>query len=301
MSNLRLKLTWQILLLYTWFVIIWGAFVRASGSGDGCGKNWPTCHGVLIPETSNLATWIEYIHRASSGLYGIYVLIAVIWAWIYFYKKPNFWRSGYFIFPFLVLFFTLAEALIGAKLVLSGLVGSNESWARAIIMVIHLVNTFLLVGSIMGTLHLITPTQLSEKIKNWPKWHFTLNALGLFLVASLGAITALGDTLYPSQSLAEGMAKDISSSAPILIQLRVFHPLLAVLVTLSVCRMTLAYWDKRYSKHLMFWMVSTLFIGVLNLLLLAPIAMQLIHLLWAQILWAKFCEFGFKNLNYNLT
>lgn len=307
MTSVHLRRIWQILLAYTWFVILWGAFVRASGSGDGCGKNWPTCHGQLIPETSDIATWIEYIHRASSGLYGIYVLVAIILVWRFFNKnskKQNphthsvstFLLKPTFIFPFLVLFFTIAESLIGAGLVLAGLVGSNESWARAFIMVVHLVNTFLLTGSIVGTLNLLKPPQPSEKLDHWTPYLYAINAIGLFLVASFGAITALGDTLYPSTfSAGQSLQKSFSDSTPFLIRLRIWHPVLAVLLTWSVSMMALKNINKNYARRLIFWMGSTLFIGVINLFLSAPIYMQIIHLLWAQILWAEFCLYGFKN------
>lgn len=312
MTAQKLKTLWKVLLGYTWFVVLWGAFVRASGSGDGCGQNWPTCHGQLIPETSDLATWVEYIHRATSGLYGIYVMVVVILAWRFLFSNhkktynslnqnaqnspKSFVFTPSFIFPFLVFFFTMVEALIGAQLVLAGLVGSNESWARALIMVVHLVNTFLLTGSIVGTINLIIPPRPSEKAANWNALHFTINVIGLFLVASFGAITALGDTLYPSETLLQGIQKDFAESAHFLIRLRVWHPILAVILTLSVCHMAFQNIEKRYSKFLIFWMSSTLFIGVINLLLLAPIYMQLIHLLWAQVLWAQFCLYGFKNI-----
>ncbi|MCO5113366.1 MAG: COX15/CtaA family protein [Bdellovibrionaceae bacterium] len=306
----KFKFLWKFLLAYTWFVILWGAFVRASGSGDGCGKNWPTCHGQLIPKNSDIQTWIEYIHRSTSGLYGIYVLVLVVLAWRFFtplfkvksaqgeqFQAKKFWRSTHFLLPLGVLFFTITEALIGAQLVLSGLVGSNESWARALVMVIHLVNTFFLTGCIVGTISLILPPRPSEKAARWNYAFFTLNALGLFAVASLGAIAALGDTLYPSETLRDGIQKDFAENAHFLIKLRVWHPIIAVLVTWSVSTMAFQNIEKPYAKHLLFWMCSTLFIGLINLFLLAPIALQLTHLLWAQILWAQFCLFGFKNIH----
>lgn len=304
----RLKSLWKFLLVYTWFVILWGAFVRASGSGDGCGMNWPSCHGQLIPTDSNIQTWIEYIHRATSGIYGIYVMVMVILAWRFFATRQKthtsqtklsvtkFLKTPQFLYPFGVLFFTITEALIGAQLVLSGLVGSNESWARALVMVIHLINTFFLTASIVGTIGLIFPPRPSEKASKWNPYFYALNALGLFLVASFGAIAALGDTLYPSESLRHGLQKDFAESSHFLIRLRIWHPIIAVLVTWTVSTMAFQNLEKNYSKHLLFWMCSTLFIGVINLFLLAPIYMQLVHLFWAQALWAQFCLFGVKNI-----
>ena len=62
------------------FVIVWGAFVRASGSGAGCGSHWPLCNGEVIPQPERIATVIEFFHRITSGLALIAVLVMVVWA-----------------------------------------------------------------------------------------------------------------------------------------------------------------------------------------------------------------------------
>lgn len=301
----RLSKAWVFTLIYTWFVVLWGAFVRASGSGDGCGKNWPKCHGQLIPKNATIETLIEYIHRFSSGLYGLLILGLVFWTIQHFrqQKKGLLW-----LLPLAVLILTVFEALIGAKLVLSGLVGSNESWARALIMVVHLINTFLLMASLIGTLYftMLSATESSPILKRpleTPNFNlniklsFALITLGLFLVASFGAITALGDTLYPSETLTKGISEDFSMASPWILKLRVFHPLLAVLTCLYLF---LTFYDFRNDKVIKFYLITAIFtlcLGVVNLLLLAPIYMQLIHLLTAQILWSSHCYLGFKIWN----
>ncbi len=293
----KLQLWWKILLYYTWFIVVWGAFVRASGSGDGCGKNWPTCHGELIPSNSSLQTMIEYIHRATSGLYGIVVAGLVIATVIYVLKAHKIkpiklirWAVG---LPILVLVLTIFEALIGAQLVLSGLVGSNDSWARAGTMIVHLVNTFILVSSIVGAGYVLQRDKIFEVI-NFKKSLFILCTLSLVLVAALGALTALGDTLYPAQSLQEGVYQDLAASSPWLLRLRVLHPLLAVV---TVYFITLLCQDLIKNRDVKFYLglsYFTLFMGLTNLLLLAPVYMQLIHLLTAQVLWSKHSELGFR-------
>src|SRR5215813_13700333 len=72
---------------YTWFalafnllVIVWGAYVRASGSGAGCGSHWPLCNGEVIPGSPTIKTVIEFSHRLSSGLALLLVVGALVWA-----------------------------------------------------------------------------------------------------------------------------------------------------------------------------------------------------------------------------
>src|SRR6266542_622176 len=61
------------------FVILWGALVRATGSGAGCGAHWPLCNGEVVPSSRTTATLIEYTHRASSGL--ALLLVAGLFWW----------------------------------------------------------------------------------------------------------------------------------------------------------------------------------------------------------------------------
>src|SRR5262245_62215656 len=62
-------------------VIVWGAVVRATGSGAGCGSHWPLCNGVVVPRSPSMATLIELGHRLTSGLALLLVLGLVIGAW----------------------------------------------------------------------------------------------------------------------------------------------------------------------------------------------------------------------------
>lgn len=291
---IRLLKWWKLLLVYTWFIIVWGAFVRASGSGDGCGKNWPSCHGELFLPNSSVQTLIEYIHRATSGFYGIFVLILVIFT-LSILKKERIKRPIYYIIPVVVLFLTIFEALIGAKLVLSGLVGLNASWSRAIIMIVHLLNTFILVSSIVGGIILYGNRTLDfERPQIGKNWYIMCTLL-LIAVAALGALTALGDTLYPAESLHHGITQDFALGTPWILRLRVFHPVLAVLTVFAITYMTLDHLKHKDTRLLLIWAYLVLSIGLVNLLLLAPVHMQLLHLLGAQILWSYHSLLGFKK------
>ena len=219
-----MRVSWKVLLIYTFFVIVWGAFVRASGSGDGCGAHWPSCEGEFLIHAPDAKKFIEYTHRASSGLYGVFVLILSIWTFIStkVSKTAKFFSAG-------VLFLTIAESLIGAKLVLSELVGSNTSLARAGVMMIHLTNTLFLVACNTGAVFFIDKkarfTEDRQKIKTALKEHLPILIL-FFLTGASGALAALGDTLYPSENLIEGFAMDINPESPLIIKLRSLHPCL---------------------------------------------------------------------------
>jgi len=134
------RFAWGVL-GYNIFVILWGALVRATGSGAGCGKHWPLCNGEVIPRAQSLETLIEFSHRLTSGLALILVLILFFWARRKF-EKGQFERKWSGISLVLI----LIEALIGAGLVLLELVADNSSVARAFALGLHLANTFFLLA-----------------------------------------------------------------------------------------------------------------------------------------------------------
>jgi heme A synthase len=118
-----------------------------------------------------------------------------------------------------------------------------------------------------------------------------LLAVALSLGAS-GAITALGDTLFPAASLQEGMAQDLTPGAHFLVRLRVWHPLLAVLGGALIVYFAQALRGALDSIAVSrwAWLVTSLYLaqlalGSLNLLWLAPAPIQLTHLLFADLVW----------------
>lgn len=285
-----------MLLIYTFFVIVWGAFVRASGSGDGCGAHWPSCEGDFLLQAPDAKKFIEYMHRASSGLYGIFVLILSISTMLSkrFSKTTKIFAAG-------VLFFTIAESLIGAKLVLSELVGSNTSLARAVVMVIHLTNTLILVACNTGVIFFIDPkTKFAskEKIKSILKSYGPIFTF-FFLTGASGALAALGDTLYPSENLLEGFAMDIDPASPLIIKLRSLHPIFAF----SLVGVILWFTDpKKYMGMVLIGLsISTLVVGLINLVLLAPIYMQLLHLGMVMCFWVACLMYFFGEASLKKT
>jgi heme A synthase len=269
-------------------VVLWGAFVRASGSGAGCGSHWPLCQGEVIPRDPATATLIELAHRVTSGSALLLVVGLFLWS-----RRAAPRGSAVRLGAALSLVFMLGEALLGAGLVLFELVAHNDSLARAFSLGAHLLNTFLLLGSLTLTAWWASgaaPVRLRGH--GATVWALGAALLGTLIVGMSGAITALGDTLFPAASLAEGLRQDASPTAHILVRLRVLHPAAAVVVGLYliVVAVTLAARREdplvgRLARALGTLIVLQWLVGMVNIALLAPIWLQLSHLLLADAVW----------------
>ncbi len=277
-------------LLFNLLVIVWGAYVRASGSGAGCGSHWPLCNGDIIPQSPQLHTIIEFIHRMSSGLSLLFSVALYAWSRRVF-PKGHLARKA----SAATLILTLSEALVGAGLVLFSLVDHDQSAARAFSISLHLVNTILLLASVTLA-YRWSKAPLSQRLlfpKKEGPWLITA-LLAVALLGVTGALTALGDTLFKSDSLASGMALDFAPGSHFLLKLRVLHPILAVGTAsflfllpeiFTRIKSTLAPETLQLTQRLRGLVLAQLAMGALNLAFLAPAGLQLIHLLLADCVW----------------
>lgn len=280
------RFAWLVL-GFNLIVILWGAYVRASGSGAGCGSHWPLCNGVVVPRTPSTATLIELTHRVTSGLALILVVGLFVWA-RRVRPRGHLARSS----SALALGFMFAEALIGAGLVLLALVADDASLRRVIALALHLINTFLLVASLGVTAFAAEQRPTVPQPVGKVPWLLFPALFGTLLIGVSGAMTALGDTLFPAVDLKTGLAQDVAPAAHFLLRLRVLHPALALLTSLYLAvavslsaGSTAAPAVRWFSRLLLALFVVQIGAGVTNLLLLAPVAMQLIHLLLADCVW----------------
>ena len=216
MSMSRFQKWTRALVIYTLLVILWGAWVRISHSGDGCGDTWPLCQGKIIPDAQQGKTWVELSHRVMSGLYGFLVLGFFFWARKLFPKghKARFWAG-------LSLLFTVTEALLGAKLVLFKLVGTNDTPYRALIMGLHLVNSLLLTGSVTLTGDFAgARSWIARTSSPWtfeglkPKRIVSGLLLSFFLIGISGAIAALS-IHFPARGFSSGLEYGIPLFDPL--------------------------------------------------------------------------------------
>lgn len=265
-------------------VILQGAVVRATGSGAGCGSHWPSCNGEVIPLGAGVETLIEFSHRMLS----LTVLILGVWLVVHALRRRRD-RPGFTVFAVASFGFLLVEALLGAVTVLFGLTGDNASLGRGVLVAVHLVNSLLLVGALTGTVVFAR--------RDPPAWPLRLGrqgalgtVLGLGLLGMLvlifsGGIAAMGNTIFPSETLRQGIAADFDPNSHLLIRLRILHPLIAITVgTYLFVGLGLSWWLKpaqearRSARALFAVYVLQLIIGTANLAFLAPIALQLLHL-----------------------
>jgi cytochrome c oxidase assembly protein subunit 15 len=297
MSRLA-RYAWFVL-LYNIGVIAWGAYVRASGSGAGCGSHWPLCNGEVVPPSPSEATLIEYSHRLTSGLALISVVVLLIW--IRRACRPGHpARLG----GALSLLFMLTEAAVGAGLVLFQLVAENASMARALFMAVHLLNTFILLGCIALTAWWLSGGQPLTLVGRASTAAVVVGvSVALLIVSSSGAVAALGDTLFPSTSLTQALEADLTATSHLLIRLRMFHPVLAVATALGLLAVAprLARQRGGQAGRLALIVCSLtglqIVLGFVNVLLLAPVWLQLVHLVVADAIWISFVLLGAEALS----
>lgn len=272
-----------VVVAYNVLVILWGAIVRTSGSGAGCGDNWPLCNGDFVPHHPRLATVIEFAHRSMSGISTVLVIALVAWV---FYATTRGHRARRAAIASAI--FLVTEALLGAVLVLGGYVQNNISNARVIMQSIHFTNTLLFLASLALTAwwlgdrheHAVTSVR-SEKSLTVPA---VVAIIATIATGATGAVAALADTLFPSPSLLAGFASDFAANSPLLVRMRWFHPTAAVV---SFCCVM---WLVMKLRSQLAWTVAALLglqfvLGIADILLLAPTWMQILHLLGADLYW----------------
>ena len=262
--------------------ILAGAFVRATGSGDGCGATWPTCKGKIIPALSDTSELIEFSHRSVSGV--LLVVTLIIFAKTRKFQKESLVRTVTNYLTFFVIF----EALIGAVIVIFEWVGLNSSLPRIIAVPIHLVNTFGLLGS-YAILYKILQDDL-QNIKNMFNKNFLLISSLFLLSGATGSITALADVLFPSASFVEGFLADFDRTSEVLTRLRILHPIISS--TLSIVLYVYATGiRKKYNvgvKPLQMLILIAVFLGVINVLSNIVLPLSILHLAIADFLWISY-------------
>ena len=262
--------------------ILAGAFVRATGSGDGCGATWPTCKGKIIPALSDTSELIEFSHRSVSGV--LLVVTLIIFAKTRKFQKDSLVRTVTNYLTFFVIF----EALIGAVIVIFEWVGLNSSLPRIIAVPIHLVNTFGLLGS-YAILYKILQDDL-QNIKNMFNKNFLLISSLFLLSGATGSITALADVLFPSASFVEGFLADFDRTSEVLTRLRILHPIISSILSIVLYVYATGI-RKKYNvrvKPLQILILIAVFLGVINVLSNIVLPLSILHLAIADFLWISY-------------
>lgn len=285
-SRKRFALFAWMLLTYNIAVILWGAYVRVSFSGDGCGAHWPFCNGQVIPHNMAAPMAIEFTHRLMTSVDTFATIALCIWAFFTFAR-----RHPVRLFSIFALVFLFVEALLGAGLVLFRYVAKDQSAGRAWYLSAHLTNTLLLLAALTITAWLAWTNTERSRLANASR--ASIGALLVTVIVSVtGAIAALGDTLFPAPSLSAGMQQDFSNASNMLLRLRMIHPLIAMLgaayligLASRVLRRENTSGARTAATRVLTITLFQLMAGAVNLSLLAPVWMQLFHLFLADVLW----------------
>lgn len=273
--------------------ILAGAFVRATGSGDGCGSTWPTCKGKIIPQLSDPSEVIEFSHRSISGILLIVTLIIFI-------KSRNM-SKGTIVrktVNFLT-FFVVFEAAIGAVIVLYEWVGLNSSLPRIIAVPIHLVNTFGLLAC-YAVLYKVLLNNFKNIKQLWDR-RFVFVAFLFLLSGASGSITALADVLFPSASFYEGLMEDFDRTSELLTRLRILHPIVATGLSVALIIESRKI-QKDYKidvKFLQLLVVVAVTLGILNVLSNIVLLLSIFHLAIADLLWITYIYVSMDKIKIN--
>jgi heme a synthase len=270
---------------YNVLVILWGALVRATGSGAGCGNHWPLCNGQVIPLSPRVDTVIEFTHRCMTGGSTFLVIGLLVWTF-----RGTVKGQAARVLAVASMLLLLNEAFLGALLVKLGYVTGNQSMGRAVVLSIHLSNTLLLLAALTLTARLLGTGQIWRELgaRGGKKLWALIGLAATIVVGVSGSLAALGDTLFPASSLRAAFAQDFAAGSPWLLRLRGVHPASAVVAAGFVIWLVVQ--AKRAGAGRLAGLVLALLgfqfaLGVADVLLLAPVWMQILHLLGADLYW----------------
>jgi cytochrome c oxidase assembly protein subunit 15 len=287
------RFAWGVL-AYFIAVILWGGLVRATGSGAGCGDHWPLCNGTVMQHSARIDTMIEFTHRITSGLsfFGVVALLAWTFACT---VRGHLARAA----AVTAVVFTLIEAALGAFLVKLGLTAQSQSPLRAPYLALHLANTLLLLAALTLTAHMLSRRAGYEwrRIKLVAPAGAVAAVVAVLIVGVSGSLAALGDTLFPATSLGSALTADFSATSGWLVRWRWTHPTVAFVASIFLIWLLVraaqrrtqgaGHWDNRGLSALVLILLALQYaLGVLDVVFLAPVWLQIAHLLGADLLWS---------------
>jgi cytochrome c oxidase assembly protein subunit 15 len=283
------RFAWSVL-AYFIAVILWGSLVRATGAGAGCGNHWPLCNGTVLQHSASANTMIEFTHRITSGLSFFSAVGLLVWTLAGTVR-------GHLARPAAVasVAFTLVEAILGALLVKLGLTAQSQSPLRPWYLALHLTNTLLLLAALTLTAHLLSRNHgyLRSTIRVVAPFGASVGIVVVMIVGVTGSLAALGDTLFPATSLGSALAEDFSPTSGWLVRWRWTHPTIAFLASIFLIWILVraaqrtTHWNNRGLSALVLVLLAAQYVlGVLDVVMLAPVWLQIAHLLGADVLWA---------------
>ncbi|MFY9853848.1 MAG: COX15/CtaA family protein [Terracidiphilus sp.] len=270
-------------------VILWGTLVRATGAGAGCGNHWPLCNGTVLQHSASVNTMIEFTHRLTSGL-SLFAVVGLL-AWTFAGTASGHLARAAAVVSVAL---TLVEAILGALLVKLGLTAQSLSPLRPAYLALHLTNTLLLLAALTLTAHLLSRNRgfLRGEIRLVAPFGAVAAIFVVMIVGVTGSLAALGDTLFPASSLGQALAQDFSATSGWLVHWRWMHPTVAFVASIFLIWLLVraaqrrTVWDNRGLCALVLFLLATVYVlGLMDVMLLAPLWVQVAHLLGADTLW----------------
>ena len=283
------RFAWAVLAYFV-AVIVWGGLVRATGSGAGCGNHWPLCNGTVMQHSARVDTMIEFTHRITSGISFFSAVSLLIWTFAGT-VRGHLARAA----AVAAVAFTLIEAILGALLVKLGLTAQSQSPLRAPYLALHLANTLLLLAALTLAAHFLSRRSgyLWRDIRMVAPIGAVAGVAMVMVVGVTGSLAALGDTLFPATSLRSALSTDFSSTSGWLLRWRWTHPAVALAASIFLIWILVRsakksrHWDNRGLSALVLVLLAMQYVlGLLDVVLLAPVWLQVAHLLGADVLWA---------------
>jgi cytochrome c oxidase assembly protein subunit 15 len=284
------RFAWSVL-VYFIVVFLGGTLVRATGAGAGCGDHWPLCNGTIVQHHPRIDTIIEFTHRIMSGL-SVFAVLGLL-AWTFAGTVRGHLAR---VAAVAAVVFTLFEAILGALLVKLGLTAQSQSPIRPAYLSLHLSNTLLLLAALTLTAHLLSRRKafLRDSVRLVAPFGAVVAVVVVMVVGVTGSLAALGDTLFPASSLGSALAQDFSATSGWLVRWRWLHPTVALFAATFLLWLLVraaqqrTHWDNRRLCALVLLLLTAVFsLGLLDVVLLAPLWVQVAHLLAADTLWAS--------------
>jgi heme a synthase len=243
------------------------------------------CNGQVIPLSPRVDTVIEFTHRCMTGGSTFLVIGLLVWTF-----RGTVKGQAARVLAAASMVLLLNEAFLGALLVKLGYVTGNQSMGRVVVLSIHLSNTLLLLAALTLTARLLGTGQIWRELgaRGGKKLWAFVGLAATLVVGVSGSLAALGDTLFPASSLRAAFAQDFAAGSPWLLRLRGVHPASALVAAGFVIWLVVQ--AKRAGASRLAGLVLALLgfqfaLGVADVLLLAPVWMQIMHLLGADLYW----------------
>lgn len=170
----RLRILAFVTAAATYALIVLGAWVRITGSGMGCGDDWPLCNGRLIPTLGDLPTVIEWSHRLAALV--VSLLVGALAVCAYLYGRTGGLDAGARVRPAM-----LAAALLVAQVLL----GAVTVWLELppAVVTLHLATALALLAALLVTALRASPSRPGTAVPRVRR--------GIVAVVALGAATVL--------------------------------------------------------------------------------------------------------------